>query len=77
MRSTRRAIQAKPTMMPAMAIPSPFCVPLDCLIWERAMKPKMMPSTAGMKKRNPAMPQTNAATARPFVLGDVPWPYGA
>ena len=61
-------------MMPAMAMPVTPLRPLDRLICERAMKPKMMPSIAGMKNRNPAHPQTNAAIARPFVFRLTGWP---
>ena len=74
MASTRSATQPNPTMMPARAMPSPFCWPLDRLICPRAMKPKMMPRMPGMNKRNPAQPQTNAAIANPFVFCLATWP---
>ena len=43
--------QPNPTMMPAMASPSPRCAPLDRLICARATKPRTIPGMAGKKNR--------------------------
>jgi hypothetical protein len=64
---TRSASQPKPTMMPAMASPSPFCRPLDRLIWVRATKPKTTPRMAG-RRNNPAQAQMSEAMASPLVF---------
>ncbi len=73
---TTSASQPNPTMMPAMASPSPRCAPCDPLICERAMKPKTTPRIAG-RKNNPAQAQMSDAIASPLVFCAVtgtPWP---
>ena len=54
--------QKKPSTIPAMAMPLPFCRPMDRLIWDRATKPKVMDRT-----EPPRIPKTNAAMAKPLV----------
>ena len=69
------ATTAKPTMMPAIAMPPPPCVPCDRRICDRATKPKMMPRTAGMPIRKiPAQEQTSDAMAIPLVFAGTAWP---